>query len=338
MPRQKIWHRGSAYEVQRKLVLGQRTYLVLKSLSSVRERLLVFDPLAGPEGDLRSIHVYPRTKHALNQLTLLHRISENNTNVPTILEFHPRKNQIFVVMTWIHGQDVASYLDGIRNNKYRGPSPREVVRLVRGLAHGISNLNHRKNIVHGDIKPMNLILTREPSRLVMIDFGSSWFVEHTLLSQPPDGATPGYAAPEQLADKSEQLGVPDFRSDQFAVMVMCYELLTLELPYAGLGGMAGIDREHRRTFADQLVVPSKRSKHLDDLPMALWDRLDRMALRGLSLDPDARYPNRREWLKEFDYIYAELRRIDDQDSLLAKTFREAIELPRRLWRRLKIKA
>ena len=95
-------------------------------------------------------------------------------------------------------------------------------------------MHHKKNFVHGDIRPENLVLCREPNRLVLIDFGSAWPVEKTTARSLGDGVSEFYSAPEQLRDNR----FADFRSDQFSASVVFYELLTLDLPYEGLGGKA----------------------------------------------------------------------------------------------------
>ncbi|MAT70845.1 MAG: hypothetical protein CMJ58_15125 [Planctomycetaceae bacterium] len=333
MAKQRITHRGKTYRVLRTLSIGKRPYHLLKDLSDQRERYQAFDPYAGPDGDLRAVWVFPRTSYVEKQIRLVARVSEANANFPTILEYHPVGRRLFVVATWIRGQDLAAYLDDVRSGRFPNarPSPGEAVRLARGLAHGVSNLNQKKNIVHGDIKPANIVLMREPSRLCLIDFGSSWFVEQTLCARRSDGASPAYAAPE-LLDQDGSLGVPDFRSDQFATMVVLYELLTLQLPYSGLGGAAGMDSRHRVAMEGELVVPSRfPGIGLHGLSANAWRKLDRLVAKGLRLDPGQRYQNRREWLRAFDQIHASLMHGDDE-SVLLRSFQDAMEWPWRAWR------
>src|SRR5207247_711917 len=93
------------------------------------------------------------------------------------------------------------------------PSAHEGFRILRGLAHCVSQLHNHTNCVHGDVKPENIILARHPERAVLIDFGSAWTAERTARRVAGDGHTEPYAAPEQHRGDV----AVDFRADQFAV-------------------------------------------------------------------------------------------------------------------------
>ena len=108
------------------------------------------------------------------------------------------------------------------------------MRLLKGVAHALRHLHHRKNIIHGDVKPANLILTKRTS-LVLIDYGSAWPGERTTQRGGGDGFSPAYAAPELVRGNA----AVDWRADQFSVGVILYELLTGKLPFGGLGGSVG---------------------------------------------------------------------------------------------------
>lgn len=70
--------------------------------------------------------------------------------------------------------------------------------------------------------------TRQSERVSAIRVaGSAWSVERTL-DRAGQGAMRSYAAPETIGVDDAP---PGFRSDQFSVMVVCYEMLTGEIPY-----------------------------------------------------------------------------------------------------------
>jgi len=93
--------------------------------------------------------------------------------------------------------------------------------------------------------------------LQLIDFGSAWTTRRT----EGDGHHRCYAAPElQIGSTRVTLA-----SDQFSVSVLLFELLTLQLPYGGLGGKAGRPEFLPRT-ADTLVPPSQISPSCEQLP------------------------------------------------------------------------
>jgi len=86
-------------------------------------------------------------------------------------------------------------------------------------------------------------------------------------------------------------------SDQFSVSVLLFELLTMQLPYGGLGGKAGRPEILTRT-ADIVVTPSQISSSCKQLPRSLRGRLNALVLHGLALKPDYRHPNHTTWLND----------------------------------------
>ena len=117
-----------------------------------------------------------------------------------------------------------------------------------------------------------------------------------------DGHHRCYAAPELQCDP-----IPvTLAGDQFYVSVLLFELLTLNLPYGGLGGKAGRPEFVTRA-ADTLVPPSQISSSCHQLPRSLRYRLDALVLRGLSHNPDNRYPDHSTWLNDWQELLARLR-------------------------------
>ena len=277
-----------------RLRLGGREYLILQQMSMVqRARYMAFDPRAGPDGDLRAILVLPRGRATAQHLRTLQQLSRGNVNLPMILDSQAKQGNFFVVLAWVTGLDLKRYLDQVRSGVTVRPSASEALRLFRGLAHAVAQLNRFDGMAHGDIKPANLILTQRPTRLVMVDYGSAWGLPRTLHREEGDGTSRSYAAPEMQSDTVS----PDFRSDQFSASVVFYELLTLQLPYDQLGGQAGRP-EYAEAMSDKLIPPSQLSPDRGRLPAPLWQAIDRLAANGLSFDPDGRYATGSLWLDE----------------------------------------
>ena len=281
-----------------RLTVGRRQYFLLeKTGSGDRRRYMAFDPHAGPDGDLRAILILPRSPAAQQHVRVLKRVSANNVNLPTILEYRVQGSDLVIVLTWVRGADLQVYLDDVRAGRTPRPSATEAFRLVRGLAHGLAQLHRRHAIVHGDLKPANLVLARNPSRLVMIDFGSAWGISRTTRRDEGDGLSRAYAAPELQSDTH----AVDFRSDQFSASVILYELLTLKRPYDSLGGQAGRP-EYAERMKDKLILPSRLSPDRGRLPKEFWVILDQVVRTGLSLDADGRYPTPGAWLDEVNRV------------------------------------
>lgn len=303
-PQRTVHIAGRDWPVLDRLAVGRRSYLILRKMThGARERYMAFDPHAGPGGELRSVCIFPKSSLTQQQLRLFKRLSQdNNPNFPMTLDYQSQADRILLVSTWVKGPDLRCYLNAIRAGQTPRPSTTEIFRLVRGLAHGLRQLHHRHAIVHGDIKPENVILTRHPSRLVLIDYGSAWPAARTQTREHGDGMSLAYAARETLTKGF----FVDGRSDQFSTSVLLYELLTLRLPYDNLGGQAGRP-EFAATMKDKLETPSRYLPDRGQIPKELWKGIDQIVKRGLEFDPDARYPTSDTWVDAFSELEIHLK-------------------------------
>jgi tetratricopeptide (TPR) repeat protein len=123
----------------------------------------------------------------------------------------------------------------------RGPHPWPFVRgvllaLLDALAHA-----HARGLLHRDLKPGNLLLTRDrpggPQRVLLADFGIAHVLDPDRVGSGSGGSgTPGYMAPEQLEADERALGP---WTDLYALGGVAWVLLTGERPF-GRGPLAGM--------------------------------------------------------------------------------------------------
>lgn len=151
--------------------------------------------------------------------------------------------------------------------------PGIAVAVLRECLAGLNAL-HRGKIVHGDIKPSNIMLKRTGNSKI-IDIGSAFD-----LTQPPmrRACTPPYAAPEVLegCDQTE-------RSDLCSLGYVLIEMLAGAPPFAGLKTYAEL-LEAKRTLPNRLHERLPRDLTCNDLLMNL--------IRGLiAPDPLRRFPS-----------------------------------------------
>jgi len=271
---------GRTYPVVDRLRIRGRRYLILKRLAPLpRERFLVSDLAAGKR--LRLLLVLPDDDSTAQHLAVLRRLRSRHR--PEITDSDRQEGRARIVLSWMPGIDLAQYFERIERNKVQPPTPFHAFRLVRGIAHGLTSLHKHARIIHGDLKPANLIISRKPSRLSLVDFGSAWPIEQTGFRCSGDGISAVYAAPEQHIAGARV----DARADQFAASLILYQLLTLHVPYDGLGGRAGTPE----LFDDEIrcVPPSECPRHPRFLARSLWRQIDELVLNGLALDPGQRY-------------------------------------------------
>jgi serine/threonine-protein kinase len=135
----------------------------------------------------------------------------------------------FIVMERLHGSDLASLL------KAHGPMPAQLAADYALQACVALAEAHAIGIVHRDVKPANLFVTRRPdgsSLLKVLDFGiakATTATDFSLTQTASVFGSPGYMSPEQL--KSSKAVDP--RSDVWSLGVVLYELVVGRQPFRG---------------------------------------------------------------------------------------------------------
>lgn len=170
----------------------------------------------------------------------------------------------YLVMEFVEGQPLDRQLE-----KGSIPFPRACA-WAGDVATALA-VAHRKGVIHGDVKPANILVT-EDGRVKLTDFGMARLANHNGVDSPLLG-TPAYWCPEQIVGKAQ-----DARSDIFSLGVVLYEMVTGQRPFDAdsLQGICG------RVLSSTPLPPS----HFNgSLPQALND----VILRCLAKDPAARY-------------------------------------------------
>jgi serine/threonine protein kinase len=191
----------------------------------------------------------------------------DHPNLCTILEVgESEEGQIFLAMPRYVGESLKSRIA-------RGPLPVEeamdiIVQAARGLAEA-----HRHGIVHRDVKPGNLFVTRD-GVVKVLDFGIAKLigeVGHTRLGTTL--GTPFYMAPEQT--RGEAVAPP---ADVWSLGVVLYEMLAGRRPFTGGSGDAVVHAVLHET-------PEPLARLRPEVPAELEPILSRM----LSKAPGQRY-------------------------------------------------
>ena len=132
---------------------------------------------------------------------------------------------------------------------------------------------HKAGIIHGDLKPANILITEE-GNVKLGDFGIARFATQVSGSGSMMG-TPAYLSPEQI------LGQPqNSRSDLFSLGVVIYQMMTGAAPFEG----SSVSAVCAQILSAEPIPPSQRNP-------ALPEGLDHVVMRCLAKNPADRYPN-----------------------------------------------
>jgi serine/threonine protein kinase len=150
----------------------------------------------------------------------------SHPNIVTIYDVLESNDLAYIFMEFVDGP---SLKDAMRRDAV--PGREQVLSFLRQIAEAL-DYAHRKGIIHRDIKPANIMISdRGVDRdgvAKIADFGVAKLISHEATHQRAFIGTPSYMSPEQLEGVS--VGGP---SDQFALAVVVYELLTGEKPFVG---------------------------------------------------------------------------------------------------------
>jgi len=188
----------------------------------------------------------------------------------------------FIVMEYVEGHTVRDILrDG------HAVPIEEAVEITAGVLSALE-YSHHAGIVHRDIKPANVMLTPTGAVKVM-DFGIARAVADSAATMTQTQAVIGtaqYLSPEQARGETV-----DARSDLYSTGCLLFELLTGRPPFTGDSPVA-VAYQHVREAAP---VPSTFAS---DVP----DSLDRITLKALAKERDARYSTAAEFRSDLEAV------------------------------------
>jgi serine/threonine-protein kinase len=216
----------------------------------------------------------------------------NHPCIASVYDVFSRGNESFLVMEYVEGSTL----------RQRLKSP---VTLTEFCAIAIQCTEalaaaHQKGIVHGDIKPANIMLTADRGDVKVCDFGVARRLPEAV--SPTDtttsvllGGTPAYMAPE-VADLEK---TTDARADIFSLGVVFYEMVAGRNPFQGDSGFATLDR-----------IRSLSPEPLDRVNRQVPPALTRLVQRMLEKLPANRYSSAAEIRDELSTISADLASAD----------------------------
>jgi serine/threonine protein kinase len=211
----------------------------------------------------------PGDDEALRQELLLAR-SVSHPNVCRVHDLSPSPWGPILVMEHIAGQTLHTH---IRRRKAQGGYTADEFRKISSEAAAGLAAIHAQGLVHGDLKPGNVMVTND--RAIILDFGFAQ--ERARLSArrpgaPPDGGTPNYMAPERLRS-----GGASPEDDMYALGLTLWEMWTCRVPEPGY-------RPRAKPMRSQIMFDVPSSLSVDEIKEIYRCLTDDPALR-----PQARH-------------------------------------------------
>ncbi|MBR0056389.1 MAG: protein kinase, partial [Kiritimatiellae bacterium] len=187
----------------------------------------------------------------------------NHPNIAQIYSFGEEKGQPYIVMEYVPGKHLEDLIEGAE------PLQQQLVmKIGLDIADGLQ-LATASNLIHGDIKPGNILMDeRDSAKLVDFGIASSPDAEQTEI-----WGTPYYIAPEKV--KREKI---DFRSDMYCLGGTLYHAIAKKPPFDGEDAMAVVK-------ARLTTLP----RPLHELRPDVDPDVERIIMRMLEFDPARRY-------------------------------------------------
>jgi hypothetical protein len=206
--------------------------------------------------------------------------SLSHPNITSVIDFGVDEELgFYLIMDLLEGETLRQRM------RRQWPSPRLAAELLEQVGGAVRYI-HERGIIHCDLKPENLFLTRVAAarstlnHVKLIDFGLSFRVD-TLPDEEASGTVP-YMAPERMDG-----GPPTPACDVYSLGVLLYELIAHRRPYEG----ATMDILRRQQAGEPPPPPSHHSREADE-------RLDALTLRATARDPAERHASVEAFLFE----------------------------------------
>ena len=189
----------------------------------------------------------------------------SHPNVVNVYDVGEEAGVQYIVMELVEGITLKEYIQ-----KKGRLTPKEVISIAVQVCSGIE-MAHNHSIVHRDIKPQNIMISKE-GKVKVTDFGIAKATSSNTISTNAMGSV-HYTSPEQARG-----GFSDAKSDIYSLGISMYEMITGQLPFDGESTVA-VALKH---LQEEITAPSEL---VADIPYSL----ERIILKCTQKSPDRRY-------------------------------------------------
>ena len=192
----------------------------------------------------------------------------DHDNIGRIFDFDRVSGELCIILEWIDGWSLVEYMDR-HNQLQRLPDVELSVFIVSRVCRALQYVFERAAIVHRDVSPSNIMMTREGT-VKLIDFGiatRSGTKESSLTGKP------AYMAPEMVLEMRA-----DSRSDLFSLGAVFFEMLTGERLFRGQTPAAILEQ----VLSGRVPSPREQNPAIPDGVMSILKK-------ALQRDPSLRF-------------------------------------------------
>ena len=194
-----------------------------------------------------------------------------NPNVVNVYDVGVENGIYYIVMELVEGITLKKYIEK------RGRLPyKEAVSIAIQVANGM-DAAHKHNIVHRDIKPQNIIISKE-GKVKVTDFGIAKVASSATINTSASMGSVHYISPEQARG-----GYSDERSDIYSLGITLFEMLTGTVPFDGDSAVS-VAVQH---IQDSIPLPSQL---VEGVPVSV----DKIVLKCTQKKTDRRYQSAAE--------------------------------------------
>ena len=201
----------------------------------------------------------------------------SHPNIVSVYDVSSSNQADFIVMELIDGITLKQYMEkrGYLNWK---ETLHFAIQIGKALEHA-----HGRGLVHRDIKPHNVMVLKNGS-VKVADFGIARVMSKSNTLTKEALGSVHYISPEQAKG-----GRVDNRSDIYSLGIVMYEMIAGRVPYDGESPV-GVAIQHINGGA---VIPSRINPNIPQ-------RLEKIIMRAMALDPEDRYPTATAMLYDMD--------------------------------------
>lgn len=146
----------------------------------------------------------------------------SHPNIVTVYDVGEEDDLAYIAMDFLRGESLAEHV------KEGTLLPIERVLKIGAAVADALHYAHEQGVVHRDVKPANMVLTRDQHEVKVTDFGVAHITDASKTRTGTILGSPSFMSPEQVAGKRV-----DGRSDLWSLGVTLYQLLTGHLPFTG---------------------------------------------------------------------------------------------------------